>query len=113
MWRAATLLLAGCGAIASPSDYAEARANAECARLQTCERGRFESEFSSDEDCIDTQTEAIDENNDDLDDADCRYVPEEAAACVHRIRGLSCESWFEGESGLACDLVWNCSGEDR
>ena len=113
MWRAAALLLIGCGPIASPSDYAEARAEAECARIRTCERGQFEAEWRDDEDCVDDQAEAIDENNDDLDDADCRYVAEEAGACVRRIAGLSCESWFEGESGLACDLVWNCSEEDR
>lgn len=113
MRSAAALLLIGCGGIESPSDYADARARAECGRIHTCELGRFEADFSDDEDCIDERTDDIDENNDDLDEADCRYVPEEAGACVTRIRGLSCESWAEGESGLACDLVWDCTEEIR
>ena len=113
MRSAAALLLVGCGAIENPKDYADARARAECARIQSCELGRFESDFSSEEDCLDDRADVIEDNNDDLDDADCRFVPEEAGACVSRIRGLSCESWFEGESSLACDLVWTCSEGDR
>lgn len=102
------LWVVGCGGIAERADYHEARGRAECSRIERCELGYFESEYSSFDDCVGERTDAIEEASDFLDDADCAYVPEEAGACVRRIRAMSCEDWAEGEAGSACDLVFDC-----
>ncbi|MEQ1508255.1 MAG: hypothetical protein ABMB14_38850 [Myxococcota bacterium] len=110
MRNAAFALLAlGCGAIDDDADYAEARATAECNRIERCSLGFFESEYSSDEDCVDERKDAIAEDDAALDDIGCTYVPAEAGACVRRINGLSCVEYYEGRSGTACDLVWDCT----
>src|SRR5262249_9720244 len=44
--------LAGCGGINAEVDYAKARATAECAQLQRCERGYFDATYPSDKDCV-------------------------------------------------------------
>lgn len=97
----------GC-AIDEPSDYATARAEAECGRIERCELGRFESQYNSLDDCVGEVEDQIREGNQLQNDLDCEYVPEEAGLCVRRIRGMACEEWAEGEVFQACDLVWDC-----
>ena len=104
-----TVLLGGC-AIDDTGDYIDARASSECNRIQRCDLGFFESEYNSDEDCLDDVTERLDAVTDIQKDADCTYIPEEAGRCVRRVRRMACEEWAEGEIGGACDLVWDCTG---
>ena len=109
---AASLLLCACaGSYATASDYGEARATAECGRIQRCDLGFYDSEYSSQEDCVDERGDEIEEQNDQLDEADCRFSSEQAGACVSRIRGMSCEDWAENDASQACDLVWDCTQE--
>lgn len=108
-WFALALLCVGCGKIENDRDYADARARAECKRLSRCDRGYFEDEFRDLDDCTGELADIHEEENDAFDDNDCDYVPEEAAACVNRIGGMSCRDWGEGRAGEACDLVWDCT----
>jgi hypothetical protein len=103
------IVASGCGGIGSELDYAQARAEAECGQMEQCELGRFESEYTSLEDCVNQHRELIEDSNRGFGDLDCEYVPDEAGHCVSRIRWMSCEEWRQGEAGIACDLVWNCT----
>lgn len=102
------LLVAACGSIEERADYVDRRAAAECGQIERCELGFFESEYRDRDDCIDERSKQLDEASDALNDQDCTYVPEQAGACVSRIRSFDCEEWAEGEAASACDLVWNC-----
>lgn len=101
--------LAGCsGGFESDNDFAAARAEAECRNLERCSLGFFESEYGDYEDCVNEVTDDLEDSNAQLDDADCTYDPAEAGRCVSRVRALSCEEWYQGDDGRACDLVWVC-----
>jgi hypothetical protein len=106
-WMTA-LIAAGCGAIGTPDDLAEALAEAECQQIERCALGLYEATYSSDDDCLTERGDVIDDDNDLYAQLDCTFLPDEARACVQRIRGLSCEDWALGRAGLACDLVWSC-----
>lgn len=102
-------VLVGCGAeYPSDTDYAAARAEAECARLERCSLGFFESEYGDRDDCLSELTDDYDDLNDQYDQIDCTYDGAEAGACVSRVRSMSCDDWYDGDSGRACDLVWSC-----
>ena len=102
------VLLTACGPIDDEDDYAESRAAVECAQVERCELGYFESEYRDRDDCVDERAEKIQEANDAQDDRGCSYVPEQAGHCVRRIRSFDCEEWAVGQANAACDLVWNC-----
>jgi hypothetical protein len=99
----------GC-AIGAEVDFIDARADAECGRLEKCSRGYFESEYPSHEDCVSELKKTLEDASDAYDDADCKYVPEEGGRCVRRIRGMSCEAFAQGDEARACDLVYDCEG---
>ena len=107
--RALLLVLVGCGPIDDPGDYVAERADVECAQIERCERGYFESVYGDREDCASERGDQLDEWVDAQEDRDCVYVGEEASRCVQRIGNLSCEDWIEGEAAAACDLVWDCT----
>lgn len=98
--------MSGCGEL-KLSDYRDARARAECNRASVCARGFFESEYVDMEDCIDDESSDLKDLEDTVFDS-CDYDGLEAARCVSRIRGLSCEDYVEGEASIACDQVWDC-----
>lgn len=106
------VLFGACG-IEDPQEYAEELAAAECDRIETCSLGYFQSEYVDADDCRQERRRDLDEANDGLDDAGCRFVAEEAGPCVSRVNALSCEDWAEDGDGLACDLVWDCAGIRR
>lgn len=109
MWLTAPLwALWGCGSISSPTDYADARAQASCDKLQRCELGFFDSEYSGIDDCVRELSNELDDDADALDELDCKFDKEEANRCVSRISSLTCEEWSEGNSLSACDLVYYC-----
>lgn len=101
-------VLWGCGGVSVPAEYADALATAECNQLERCELGRFDSEYSSPEDCVRERSNNIDDALDALEDLDCDFDVDEANRCVRRVSGLSCEEWVEGDGREACDLVYYC-----
>lgn len=104
-------LLGGCGSVSVPAEYADALANAQCANFERCELGFFESEFSSQEDCVREISNDIDDASDALDDIDCDFDANEANRCISRVSNLSCEEWVEGDNFTACDLVYKCDAD--
>ncbi|MEZ4239691.1 MAG: hypothetical protein R3F59_26755 [Myxococcota bacterium] len=102
------VLCVACGAYASPDEFADALAEAQCAQLERCALGVFEASYSSDDACLREQSDALVVQADQLDQLGCTWLPDEAKACVHRVRGLSCEEWALGLDDDACDLVWRC-----
>ncbi len=109
VWRGALLLAAGCASYESPGEYALARAEAECDRLQVCELGFWESEYTSEEDCASEREDRLSDRHEELEDLDCDFDPEQATFCVERVRAMSCEDWgYSNQGDKACDLVWTC-----
>jgi hypothetical protein len=109
--RCAALVLTACfGAIDSPEDYAQLRAQAECRQIERCERGYFESEYSSFDDCVEDHATALEDEHEAQEVSDCVYVPEEARKCVTLIRSFDCEDWAELDAFKACNLVYECPG---
>lgn len=104
--------LLGCGEIKSPDEYARLRAEAECGVSERCDLGFFEAEYSGIEDCADDRAEQLEAEIEALDEsADCTYDPREAARCVAKIRGLTCENAWDGDDYAYCDFVFHdCEG---
>ena len=110
-WTMGALVALGCG-VADEADYVASRADAECARLEACALGYFESEYADADDCADERGEELEQQHDLFAEIECDFVVDEAGPCVSRIRGMSCEDVAEGEWDSACDLVWDCSGRE-
>jgi hypothetical protein len=109
--RWGSLLLVACGAIESPDDFFQIRAKAECKQIERCQRGSFDSEYSSFDDCVNEAAAGLtDEHEYFVETLDCVYVPDEAGKCVSLIQTMSCEDWQENDKFLACDLVYECLG---
>jgi hypothetical protein len=103
------VFLAACvGDIESPDDYATKRAEAMCQRIERCQQGEFERDYSNRDECVEDNAAVIQDEIEFLDLLDCTYLPDHAGLCVSRIRQLSCEEWFEEEAFKACDLVFDC-----
>jgi hypothetical protein len=100
------LMLAACTPN-SEEGYADAFADAQCARTRECARGYFESEFSDNEECFDDLSDQYNDLIDYADDADCDFDPEEAAQCLSEMRSSSCEDWYEGDLD-GCDKIYDC-----
>jgi hypothetical protein len=107
--RWGAVFVAACaGKIEDSADYATKRAQAECNRIQRCQKGAFERDYSDMDECVDDTAAVIQDEIEFQDVLGCPYFPEHAGLCVSRIRHLSCEEWEEEEAFLACDLVFQC-----
>ena len=104
----AGMLLSACGVI--EDSYSTLRGEAECKKIRTCQRGLFEFEYRDDlQICTDKLGDRLDARAEALL-SECVYDPKEAARCLSRIRGLSCEAFVEGRASDACDRVYDCRG---
>ena len=89
-------------------DYIEKRAAAECGRMERCYLGEFQSQFSGADECERLVGNALEDDQELLEEQDCDYDPREAQRCVERVRSMSCSDWIERGTGNACDLVFRC-----
>lgn len=104
----AVTMLTACGV--SEDDYSTLRGQAECKKIRTCQLGLYEFEYRDDlQVCTDKLGDRLDARAEDLL-AECVYDGKEAAKCLSRIRGLSCEAFVEGRAADACDRVYDCRG---
>jgi len=104
----AAVLLSACGV--TETNYSTLRGEAECKKIRACQRGLFEFEYRDDlQICTDKLGDRLDARAEDLL-SECAYDAKEAAKCLSRIRGLSCEAFVEGRAADACDRVYDCRG---
>ena len=102
------IAMMACGELGH-NDYVDARADAECRKIQRCHLGLFEAEYRDFEDCSGDVADTLDDLEDTIY-SECDYDGQEARACVVRISNMGCEDYSTGETSNACDLVWECDG---
>ena len=107
-------LLLGCLTVgdAVPRDeFAETFAPLFCARDKECARGVYETLYYSRSDCIASWEADLRVQLEVLDDRDCGYDEEEAAAAFDAIKEMSCEDYYEGDelASLSGDIFPGCS----
>lgn len=85
-------------------------ANTFCDRYEECARGDFEEDYTSQNDCVETESDG------DLascfEEAGCEFQADKAAECRRAASSASCEDFTNGEYlDEGCDEIYDCTDE--
>lgn len=99
---AASSLILFTGCAIEEADFPESYGKAACSRYKECDKGDYESNYSSKDACVEDFADVADFILDAGDLLGADYSPELGRECINEIRSASCEEVTGG--GVDCDV---------